>query len=508
MGASGARDRHPPGPGRAAARERRGPVQALRRRPGARRRDRRPSTQRATGLLGANGAGKSTLMKALLGLVHPDEGRVEVLGHRRRPRPRGDPPAPRLHARARLPAARDDRARPGGAHGRAARAAAARRRAAGLRGPVPGGPGGGALAAHPHLLDRHEAARQARPGASCTRRSWSCSTSPPTGSTPRGARRCSSLVRRLSQRSRDRRAAVVARPGGRHAHLRRRGRPARRAPGDRRAHRRDGRARRATACWCAPWATCRPSPPALAARGLRAELRDGVLARDAAPSRGRDAGRGARRGRRRRRGPARAAPGRARRWRTPWWTRWSEHAVRRRRDPGRPLRPLLRRAPWAPGRRALAGPLGRAPLPGRAARLEGQGRSDHARAAGRRPGRDRARRPRPVRGPDRHRPDRRPALLGLPGHHRHRDPAVRGDHQPRAALPGPPRRHPRALLLHRREPPRVPGRAGPRRRSSRSCWSPWCRCWCSTPASWCSRTTRSATSRTTGPTCRGSSRPG
>jgi len=35
---------------------------------------------RATGLLGANGAGKSTLMKALLGLVRPDEGRVEVLG--------------------------------------------------------------------------------------------------------------------------------------------------------------------------------------------------------------------------------------------------------------------------------------------------------------------------------------------------------------------------------------------------------------------------------------------
>jgi ABC-2 type transport system ATP-binding protein len=34
----------------------------------------------ATGLLGANGAGKSTLMKALLGLVRPDEGRLEVLG--------------------------------------------------------------------------------------------------------------------------------------------------------------------------------------------------------------------------------------------------------------------------------------------------------------------------------------------------------------------------------------------------------------------------------------------
>jgi ABC-2 type transport system ATP-binding protein len=34
----------------------------------------------ATGLLGANGAGKSTLMKALLGLVRPDAGRLEVLG--------------------------------------------------------------------------------------------------------------------------------------------------------------------------------------------------------------------------------------------------------------------------------------------------------------------------------------------------------------------------------------------------------------------------------------------
>jgi ABC-2 type transport system ATP-binding protein len=35
---------------------------------------------RATGLLGANGAGKSTLMKALLGLVRPDAGRLDVLG--------------------------------------------------------------------------------------------------------------------------------------------------------------------------------------------------------------------------------------------------------------------------------------------------------------------------------------------------------------------------------------------------------------------------------------------
>ena len=36
--------------------------------------------ERAVGLLGANGAGKSTLMRSLLGLVQPDEGRVQVMG--------------------------------------------------------------------------------------------------------------------------------------------------------------------------------------------------------------------------------------------------------------------------------------------------------------------------------------------------------------------------------------------------------------------------------------------
>jgi ABC-2 type transport system ATP-binding protein len=37
-------------------------------------------TERAVGLLGANGAGKSTLMRAMLGLVKADSGRIRVLG--------------------------------------------------------------------------------------------------------------------------------------------------------------------------------------------------------------------------------------------------------------------------------------------------------------------------------------------------------------------------------------------------------------------------------------------
>src|SRR3954447_25339506 len=33
------------------------------------------------GLLGRNGAGKSTTIKMLMGMVRPDRGRVELLGH-------------------------------------------------------------------------------------------------------------------------------------------------------------------------------------------------------------------------------------------------------------------------------------------------------------------------------------------------------------------------------------------------------------------------------------------
>ena len=40
------------------------------------------------GVLGANGAGKTTLMRAVLGLVPPTQGAIEVLG---RPAARGNP---------------------------------------------------------------------------------------------------------------------------------------------------------------------------------------------------------------------------------------------------------------------------------------------------------------------------------------------------------------------------------------------------------------------------------
>src|SRR5690554_6280577 len=47
-----------------------------------------------TGLVGANGAGKTTMLRILLGLLHPTEGSVNVLGH--------DPEAEPLEVRARV----------------------------------------------------------------------------------------------------------------------------------------------------------------------------------------------------------------------------------------------------------------------------------------------------------------------------------------------------------------------------------------------------------------------
>ena len=52
------------------------------------------------GLLGENGAGKSTTIKAILGLIAPDGGRVETLGLDPSRTGPGGPPAGRLRARA------------------------------------------------------------------------------------------------------------------------------------------------------------------------------------------------------------------------------------------------------------------------------------------------------------------------------------------------------------------------------------------------------------------------
>ena len=63
------------------------------------------------GLLGENGAGKTTTIQALLGLIAPDGGRLEVLGPRPvAAGPRG-PPAGRLRARGPGALRLDDRRR-------------------------------------------------------------------------------------------------------------------------------------------------------------------------------------------------------------------------------------------------------------------------------------------------------------------------------------------------------------------------------------------------------------
>ena len=56
------------------------------------------------GLLGPNGAGKTTTLRALMGLLHPDEGTITIFGQRVHPAP-GAVPARLVRGGARVPAA-------------------------------------------------------------------------------------------------------------------------------------------------------------------------------------------------------------------------------------------------------------------------------------------------------------------------------------------------------------------------------------------------------------------
>ena len=117
------------------------------------------------GLIGANGAGKSTLIKMVLGLLPADVRPGDRAGAGRRHRRGRDPRAGRVHARARLPAAGRVGDRAGRAHGPDVRAAPGRRPRTHRGHPAPRRALRGAVPVDRRLLDRHEAAGQARAGA-------------------------------------------------------------------------------------------------------------------------------------------------------------------------------------------------------------------------------------------------------------------------------------------------------------------------------------------------------
>ena len=118
----------------------------------------------AIGLLGANGAGKTTLIKVA---AWPGQAQLR-LGERARARHREPggraPPLRRLHAGVRLPAGRATAADFVGHMAEMSGLPRPGRPPARRRCPLPGRTGRRALPADQGLLDRHEAAGQARPG--------------------------------------------------------------------------------------------------------------------------------------------------------------------------------------------------------------------------------------------------------------------------------------------------------------------------------------------------------
>ena len=175
-------------------------------------------TSPALGLLGANGAGKSTFMKAMLGLVKPDSGRVRVLGmdaaHQAREIRRLLGYMPENMCLPMGMTARDFIVHMGELRGLPRRIAVLQ----GLGGALPGGPRGGAIAAHPHVLDRHEAAHEPGPGD----RALAQHGHPRRADErPRPVRARGDAGARPAAlgRARDRRHHVVARARGHRAHV-------------------------------------------------------------------------------------------------------------------------------------------------------------------------------------------------------------------------------------------------------------------------------------------------